>query len=199
LYSLVRTRRFHIDAELVGLYKAHVLSYIEYRTSAVYHASSSVLSPLDAIQTRFLNSLGISAMDSLMHFYHAPLRTRRDISIVGVIHRTVLGLGPSCFSRFFRLSSLPPPPRAPWRHRRHLEEPTSDSPDFILHSAIGATRIYNLLPAFVISAPSVSRFQSRLQRLLVARASTCADWSNTFSPRLPLAFHPLRGCRNWRG
>eukprot|EP00959_Pyramimonas_sp_CCMP1952_P303084 6341889-Pyramimonas_sp.AAC.1 len=48
VYSLVRTRRSHTDAELVRLFKAHVLSYIEYRTCAVYHASSSVLSLLDA-------------------------------------------------------------------------------------------------------------------------------------------------------
>eukprot|EP00959_Pyramimonas_sp_CCMP1952_P191942 4013372-Pyramimonas_sp.AAC.1 len=41
LYSLLRTRQFHSDAELVGLYKAHILSYISYRTSAVSHASSS--------------------------------------------------------------------------------------------------------------------------------------------------------------
>ena len=199
VYSLVRTRRFHNDAELVGLFKAHVLSFIEYRTSAVYHASSSVLAPLDAVQTRFMNSLGISAMDSLMHFNLAPLNTRRDMSILGVIHGCVLGLGPSCFSRFFRSPALPPPPRSSRRHRRHLEEPAFDSPDYILHSAIGATRIYNLLPDFIISAKSVARFQSRLQCLLRARAPTCADWMHTFSPRVPLATHPLRACRAWRG
>eukprot|EP00959_Pyramimonas_sp_CCMP1952_P177901 3718160-Pyramimonas_sp.AAC.1 len=45
LYSLLTTRRFHSGAELVGLYKAHILSYIECRTSAVSRASSSVLAP----------------------------------------------------------------------------------------------------------------------------------------------------------
>lgn len=35
---LVRTKRFYTDAEMVGLYKAHLLSYLEYRTAAVYHA-----------------------------------------------------------------------------------------------------------------------------------------------------------------
>ena len=163
------------------------------------HASASVLGPLDALQTRFLNSLRISALDALIYFNLAPLSTRRDINILGVIHRTVLGLGPHCFSRFFRLASSPPPPRAPRRHRRHLEEPCFDSPDFILHSAIGATRLYNLLPDYVISATSVSRFQGRLQSILRARACHCEDWRSTFSSRVPLAFHPLRGCRDWRG
>eukprot|EP00959_Pyramimonas_sp_CCMP1952_P342493 7175571-Pyramimonas_sp.AAC.1 len=47
MLRLIRTRKFHTNAELIGLFKAHILSYIEYRTAAVYHASS-VLSPLDA-------------------------------------------------------------------------------------------------------------------------------------------------------
>eukprot|EP00959_Pyramimonas_sp_CCMP1952_P109898 2298937-Pyramimonas_sp.AAC.1 len=61
--SLIRARRFHTDADLVGLYKAHVLSFIECRTCAVSHASASVLEPLDMIQSRFLRSIGISAHD----------------------------------------------------------------------------------------------------------------------------------------
>jgi hypothetical protein len=36
--TLLRTRRFYCDADLVTLYKSHLLSYLEYRTPAVYHA-----------------------------------------------------------------------------------------------------------------------------------------------------------------
>ena len=32
--TLVRTQRFHCDADLVNLWKSHILSYIEYRTAA---------------------------------------------------------------------------------------------------------------------------------------------------------------------
>ena len=56
LYTLVRTKRYYTDAELLGLFKAHILSYIEYRTSAISHASSSTLAPLDFLLTRFLRS-----------------------------------------------------------------------------------------------------------------------------------------------
>ena len=41
--SVLRTYRFFTDAELVGLFKAHVLSFITYRTPAVYHAAWSIL------------------------------------------------------------------------------------------------------------------------------------------------------------
>eukprot|EP00969_Alexandrium_andersonii_P228017 10069855-Alexandrium_andersonii.AAC.1 len=60
LRALMRTKRYHYDFELVHLYKAHILSFIEYRTAAISHAASSVLDPLGAIQTRFLRDLGIS-------------------------------------------------------------------------------------------------------------------------------------------
>ena len=198
IHSLIRTRRFYCDAELVNLYKAHVLSYIEYRTCAIYHASVSVLAPLDALQTRFLRSLGISAGDALIHFNLAPLNTRRDISILGVIHRSVLGLGPSCLQSFFRLDTSPPPARAPRRHARHIVEPSYTSPDFLLHSAVGATRIYNLLPDSIVRASAVPVLQRRLQQLVVAQAASLDDWALCLSPRLPLAFHPLRRLRSWR-
>eukprot|EP00959_Pyramimonas_sp_CCMP1952_P285701 5973606-Pyramimonas_sp.AAC.1 len=52
IYSLTRARRFRADADLVGLYKAHVLSFIECRACAISHASTSVLEPLDIHQSR---------------------------------------------------------------------------------------------------------------------------------------------------
>eukprot|EP00959_Pyramimonas_sp_CCMP1952_P115062 2405353-Pyramimonas_sp.AAC.1 len=71
----------------------------------------SILAPLDAFQTRLLRSLGIAPEDPLLHFYLAPLSTRLDISILGVMRRALLGSGPACFSRFFRVDPSPPPPR----------------------------------------------------------------------------------------
>ena len=65
IHSILRSRRYHTDSEIVGLYKAHVLSYIEYRTPAIAHSSSSALSLLDNVQSRFLRSLHISDFESL--------------------------------------------------------------------------------------------------------------------------------------
>ena len=48
LHSIVRSRRFFTDVELVSHYKSHVLSYIEYRTAGIYHAASSHLQALKA-------------------------------------------------------------------------------------------------------------------------------------------------------
>ena len=49
LRTLLRTRRFYTDADLIVLYKAHLLSYLEYRTPAIYHATRTVLKRLDSV------------------------------------------------------------------------------------------------------------------------------------------------------
>ena len=66
--SLLRTHRFFSDAELLGLFEAHVLSFVEYRTPAAYHAASSNLVPLNAVLSSFLRKVKISEIDALAHF-----------------------------------------------------------------------------------------------------------------------------------
>ncbi len=98
LRTLLRTKRFYTTRDLTTLYKAQLLPYIEYRTPAAYHASDSVLADLDKLQTKFLREAGLSELDSLMIFRLAPLLARRDMAMLGLIHRTALGKGPAHFS-----------------------------------------------------------------------------------------------------
>ena len=100
LRSLLRATRFFSTAEQVLHYKSRVLSYLEYRTPAVYHACKTVLHRLDAVQRSFIREIGISAEDALLHFNLAPLEARRDIAMLGVIHRAVLKQGPAQLHKF---------------------------------------------------------------------------------------------------
>ena len=84
----------------MGLYEARVLSYIESRTAAVHFACTSHLDHIDKVQKRFLRELGISEEEALVKWKLAPLGTRRDIAIPGVLHRTALGGGPQPFESF---------------------------------------------------------------------------------------------------
>ena len=84
-----------------SVFKAHILSYVEYRTSAFYHATTTALRPLDHVLETFLAQIGVPELDALVHFRLAPLRTRRDIAMIGLIHRTVWGCGPQLFQGFF--------------------------------------------------------------------------------------------------
>ena len=76
LRSLLRTRRYYCDADLVILYKAHILIFLEYRTPAKYHARRDALSRLDTVQSRFLRKAGMDEVSALMHFNLAPLQMR---------------------------------------------------------------------------------------------------------------------------
>ena len=101
LRMLLRSRRFHSTASLILLYKAHVLSILEFCTPAVYHAPGFFLSALDRVQEAFLSALGLTEEEALVHFRLAPLCARRDLCMLGLVRRTVLGEAPDHFKKFF--------------------------------------------------------------------------------------------------
>ena len=184
--TLLQTRRFYNSAEMVSLYKANVLPYLEYRTPAIYHALREVLARLDRVQTRFLRDAGVSELEALMEFNLAPLPARRDIALLGMIHRAILGTGPPHFREFFVLSG-----ETGHRHRFHVADIRRAR--MCTRSALGLVAVYNLLPSWVVENFSVGGFQGGLQSLLKSRAAEgCADWPSSFCPRIPVATHPLR-------
>ena len=93
---------------------------------------SSSLIPLDKIQSRFLEDIGVNATDALIHFNLAPLNTRIDLAMLGVIHRSVLQLGCNHFQKLFVVN--PNPPRSFLRrHSKQLLDVFSDlHRDYIL-------------------------------------------------------------------
>ena len=115
------------------------------------HASSSSFQLLDAVQHRFLLALGVSELDAFLQFSLDPLAVRRDIAILGLIHRTALGKGPGVFKQFFPLDPSPPVrPRflrsasaSSRRHSRHLVDPVATcSPEYVTRSALCVCTIY---------------------------------------------------------
>ena len=58
--TLLRTRRFYSDAELIVLYKAHCLSYLEYRAPTIYHATRNILSRLEPCKPTLCEILGLT-------------------------------------------------------------------------------------------------------------------------------------------
>ena len=197
LRTLLRSRRFFSLPELLQHYKSQVLSFIEYRTPALTHASTTVLAPLDAAQNIFLHELGISLEKGLLDFNLAPLCVRRDIANLGIIHRSLPGKGPEHFHSFFVLdnSSQYYGTRSRSPHARYLRDPYRGmGRDYLNRGLLGYIAVYNLLPDFAIEARDVKTFQSRLSRMLkdYVREGN-EDWSYLYSARIPLFnFHPLR-------
>ena len=206
LKAILRTGRFNSGMSLVNLYKAQLLSFIEYRTAAVYHACDSSLALLDEVQARLVTAAGMTKLEALTEARLAPLCVRRDIAMLGVIHRTVLGRGPEHFQCFFKADANAKR-EGQGKHRLQLLPLPNDVSDFMLpgsqpanyiqNSMFGLIAIYNLLPAQIVEAsPCVPSFQKALQELVMFRANAgYNDWENTLSPRVSLYKHPLRSLR----
>ena len=169
----------------------------EFRTAAIYHACCSCLEALDHIQDRLLEAAGMTSIEALNGCRLAPLSSRRDMALLGLIHRSVLGRGPGHFAEFFR-PDVTARSEASSRdvHRLQLVEyseahwtdfmyPNSRQADYIGHSMVGLVSIYNRLPAYTVEgSSSVSSFQAALQALLQSKANAGeAGWATTFSPR----------------
>ena len=103
--------------------------------------------------------------------------------MLGLIHKTTMGKGPLQFQDCFRKAS----------DGRSLLDPRRNSTSpLIKRSALGLVAVYNMLPPRLLSARSVSAFQKSLQECVIKfAASGYPQWSEVFSPRLPLVTHPL--------
>jgi hypothetical protein len=177
LRTLCRTRRYYCDADLIILYKSHVLSFLEYRTPAVYHATREVLQKLDSVQKRFLSDVGVDEITALMEFNLAPLRTRRDIAMLGMLHRAKLGLGPPQFRELFK------PCQGGYQLRDAYEG--SGRTALIRRSVWGLVAVYNRLGSGAQSIKIVADFQRYLQERLkkLIAAGNVVQWQSTCSPR----------------
>ena len=194
---LLRSRRYHTLEEMINRFKANVLSFIEYRTAAFYHASTTSLAVLDKVLPRFLSQLGISAERAFIEFHLAPLSMRRDMAMLGMIHRCAIGAGPCHFQAFFQKSTTTNPRtntrRTALLHNKQLVNPLEGKfLEIARRSALGLVSVYNLLPQDLVDCTNVKAFQRLLQNLA---KDTCRrnvfKWEQIFSPRVDFYTHPL--------
>ena len=181
---------------IISQYKAHVLSFIKYRTPALYHSSSTEIAVLDKVQLWFLRELGLDPLDALLQFKLAPLETRRDLAMLGIIHRANLRRGPPWIQDLLRVGFADNNRRAGLRRREHFRavhfEHGAVDLEIGKRSLLGLAGVYNILPEYVAEAETVSTFQSRLQNMLVdAATDDFPGWPAVLSPRHVLHLHPL--------
>ena len=172
-----------------------MLSYIEHRTAGVHFASTSVLKELDDVQVRFLHQLELSEESAFMNWNLAPLGVRRDIAMLGVIHRAAHQDGPPELWKFFR-RDFRPTARASRRPRHSfqmVEWPHGRNLDIARRSAFGMIRVYNLLPSDVVLNVDLKSFQRALTNLVRDRVEGGdSRWKVTLSCRhVFLQYHPL--------
>ena len=189
LRTLLRTLGFHDTAALVGQYKSHVLPTLEFCTPAVYHGTDSVLEQVDRVQKRFLREAGLTEAEALLRYNLAPLQTRRDVAMLGLVHRTVLGLGPPQFQLWFFPTACEGHQyntRLQRRsHNRQLHNHLQGRyTELLRRSPLGLARVYNSLPQEAVDQTSVHAFQKWLQDRVKAEASAGRDnWANLWNLR----------------
>ena len=203
LRTLLKTKRYYNQREVINLYKSKVLGFIEYRTSAIYHVSLTVLQQIDSVQNKLLSNTGISREEALLEFKLAPLSSRRDIAMLAIIHRNVIGMGPGQFDKYFVANDSSRGSKR-LNERRHNKQlislRTGNYLEMFKKSLCGAIDIYNLLPQYVVEASTVSIFQHRLQELLKTQiACTTSDWEVLYSPRNTIWNNHLKRLYDYEG
>ena len=154
LKTLLRTKTCFTTPELMRLYKAQIFLFVESSTPALYHAASTNLAWIDRVQSRFLREIGLSELEALRDDRLAPMKCRRDLSMLGVLHKVNLSSAPPQLQELFpRIGSVDGPAGRSrlryWRrlHGRQLATPVDwASSDALRRSLVGVVRCYNKLP-----------------------------------------------------
>ena len=91
IIAILRTRGYYSVPQLILQFKTHIWGLMEFNMGGFFHASSTLLARLDHAQNRFLRELDMSAEHALLEFNFPPPQTRRNIGILGLLHKRVLG------------------------------------------------------------------------------------------------------------
>ena len=124
-----------------------------------------------------------------MKFNLAPLEARRDMAMLGLIHRTVLGLSPPQFYEWFFLAETTEPAYLTRyqenKHDKQLHDWLKHKDTELLRRiALGLVRVHNKLPQEAVDCISVRAFQTWLHCRVKQEAARGTDnWENCFNLR----------------
>ena len=155
----------------------------------MYHCTATALEDLNRIQKRFLKEVGLTAVEALCVHNLAPLQTRRDIAMLGLVHRTVLGQSAPQFSDWFFVAARVAPKHNTRRqdklHTKQLHDwLTERDTELLRRSALGLVRVYNKLPQKAVDFSTVKGFQSWLrEEIKKAAKNNKANWQNFWNRR----------------
>lgn len=188
LKTLLRTRRFHSIREMMNIYKAQVLSYIESRTVGMHHAAPTTLLCVDRVQRKFLREMAVSEREALADWNLAPLPCRRAIAMLGLLYRIAMRQAPEPLCQLFRRDYSTRSGHTATRGfgRRHslqLCEATTmgGHTEVFRRSLFGLVTVWNMVPEAVVRSGSVHSFQRGLQEALRRRALETPEFSRFFT------------------
>ena len=185
--AILRMRGYYAVPDIINQYKTHVWGLVESHCGGYFHAATSLLDKVGQVQSNFLHKLNISEREAFLEFNFAPTILRRNIGILGLIHKRVLGL---CHPSFEAL--------LPWYGQRfpesrglgHSKQLYGHSCEINFNRALfgrsifAMIDIYNNLPQGVVDIGSVASFQSTLTSIAKERCKqNMNDWHLSFNRR----------------
>ena len=187
--ALLRTKRFYETSEMVNQYKTHVLCHLELNTGSFYHALASVLEPMDKLQTHFLAEIGLKPENAFLEHNLLPLRTRRDIAMLGLMFKCAHGQAHEDLRQLFPRHTVVEHSYSTrsicHRHSLQLEEHRPGTKHALLRRSIfGLTRVWNRLPREAVALETTKDFQKILTKYVgMACWRGDVDWADLLSPR----------------
>ena len=184
--AMLRTRGQYSQNDMCHQLKIHVWSHMEHVNGCIAHAAPSHLNKLDSAQRYFLNGMDMTEEVAFLDHNLAPPSLRRDIGLLGLLHKRVLG---QCHPAYNDLLPLAPAswyqgPPAP-RHNRLLNNHIHECMfhcDLFSRSIFGMVNIYNRLPQCFIDCETVSTFQHELTAVARRRCDIGHEhWKDCFS------------------
>ena len=119
--AILRTRRHYSVKDLIGQFKTHVWGLLEYQTGAYFHASSYLLKKFDSAQRGFLEELQVDEATAFIAHNFAPPTLRRNIGILGLLHKRVLGKAHPVFEKLLPFFEQVFGQLRPNEHNKELE------------------------------------------------------------------------------
>ena len=185
--AILRTRKFYDNKQLIGQFKTHVWGLLECHNGGIFHAASYILSKIDDVHYNFLEKIGVSAEEAFLNYNFAPPTLRRDIGILGLLHKRVLGLGHPIFQQLFPFIVDVGGDHLYAGHDKQLHSHLSEANfqlSMFCRSIFGMTYVYNLLSQDIVNCEKVSAFQTSLTKHARKLCeSGDPNWSLCFSCR----------------
>ena len=159
---------------------------MEIHNGGLFHAASYLLAKFDSVQTHFLHEIGITVSDAFLKFNFAPPTLRRNIGVLGLIHKRVLGNAHPVYQQLLPFFNDVFGYARPGHDKQLYGHILDVRFQLTLYkrSIFGMVDVYNALPQAVIDTKTVQEFQSELTKIARVRCRTdAANWESSFADR----------------
>ena len=194
--ALLRTRGQYSIEDMFLQFKTHILGILESNIGGIHHATDTALMPLDRLQRVFANNLNIDEATTFQRYNLAPLCFRRDVAMLGFLHKVNLPDAHSDILALFprRASRTGPGHNKQLWNIMNMHSECTFQPELARRSVFQLVHVYNSLPQSIVNCQSISDFQHELT--VVARHKLSLhheNWRTFLSARTFDSSRPLFG------